>query len=107
MPFFKVRELPNTEMLPGVVRRAVHLDHAMMTFFDFEPGAEIPEHSHPHEQITFVVQGTLEFTLGDETRTLGAGEGATIPPHVPHRATVGDEPAFVLDAWHPAREDYR
>jgi quercetin dioxygenase-like cupin family protein len=107
MAFFRVRELPETEMLPGVVRRAVYLDNAMMTFFHFDPGAEIPEHSHPHEQITFVVQGTLEFTLGDETRTLSAGEGATTPPHVPHSATVGDEPAFVLDAWHPAREDYR
>ena len=107
MSFFTVSELAETEMLPGVVRRAVYLDHAMMTFFDFEPGAEIPEHSHPHEQITFVVRGALEFTLGDETRTLAAGEGATIPPHVPHSATVGDEPAFVLDAWHPAREDYR
>jgi quercetin dioxygenase-like cupin family protein len=94
-------------MLPGVVRQAVYLDHAMVTFFDFEPGAEIPEHSHPHEQISFVIRGTLEFTLGDETRSLSAGQGATIPPHVPHSATIGDKPAFVLDAWYPLREDYR
>ena len=68
MSFFTVNELPGTEMLPGVVRRAVYLEHAMMTFFDFAPGSVIPEHDHPHEQITYVLQGTMEFRLGDERR---------------------------------------
>jgi quercetin dioxygenase-like cupin family protein len=107
MSFFSVAELPATHMLPGVVRRAVYLDHAMVTFFDFEPGAVIPEHDHPHEQITFVVQGRMDFTLDGETRSLEGGDGVCIPPHVPHSAVVGDEPAFVIDAWYPAREDYR
>ena len=107
MSFFKVDDLPAIEMLPGVLRRAVHLDNVMITFFDFEPESVIPAHSHPHEQITYVVRGTMAFTLGEETRTLHAGDGVTIPPDVPHSAVVLDEPAFVLDAWHPVREDYR
>ena len=107
MSFFTMSELPETEMLPGVVRRAVYLEHAMMTFFNFAPGSIVPEHDHPHEQIAYVVQGAMEFHLGDETRVLRAGDGACIPPGVPHGAVILDEPTIALDAWYPAREDYK
>jgi len=107
MSFFTVNELPATEMLPGVVRRAVYLEHAMMTFFDFAPGSVIPVHDHAHEQITYVVTGAMEFSLGDETRVLRAGDVVCCPPHAPHGATVLDEPTVALDAWYPLREEYR
>ena len=106
MPFYKVNELPATEMLEGVFRRAVYLDKVMLTFFDFEPGREIPEHSHPHEQISYVLEGEMIFTLDGETRTLHAGEGATIPANAPHSATFPST-ARVVDAWHPLRQDYK
>ncbi len=107
MSFFTVSELPGTEMLPGVTRRAVYLDHAMVTFFHFEPGSVILEHSHPHEQISYVIEGAMEFRLGDEVRVLRAGEGACCPPNVPHSATVLDEPTVACDAWYPQREEYK
>ena len=107
MSFFTVSELPGTQMLPGVVRRAVYLEHVMVTFFDFAPGSVVPEHSHPHEQITYVLRGAMEFRLGDETRVLRAGDGACCPPDVPHSALVLDEPTVALDAWYPLREEYK
>ncbi len=106
MPFFKVEDLPVTEMLEGVFRRAVYLEGVMLTFFDFEPGRQIPEHAHPHEQISYVLEGEMVFTLDGQTCTLRAGEGATIPSNVPHSATFPG-PARVMDAWHPVREDYK
>lgn len=107
MSFFSVNELPGTEMLPGVVRRAVYLEHVMMTFFDFDPGSVVTEHDHPHEQITYVVQGAMEFHLGGETWVLRAGDGACCPPGVPHSAVILDEPTVALDAWYPLREEYK
>lgn len=106
MSFFTLSELPATEMLDGVLRRAVHLQHVMLTFFEFQPERVLPEHSHPHEQITYVVRGGMRFTLGDEERTLRAGDGVTIPPGVRHGAVVLDEPTLAIDAWYPLREDY-
>jgi quercetin dioxygenase-like cupin family protein len=93
-------------MLPGIVRRAVHLEHTMMTFFNFEPGSIVPEHEHPHEQITYVVQGGMEFTLGGETRILRAGQGICCPPGVSHGGVILDEPTVAVDAWYPVREEY-
>ena len=106
MPFYKVDDLPAVEMMDGVLRRAVYLDNLMLTFFEFEPGRVVPEHAHPHEQISYVLEGEMVFTLDGQTRTLQAGEGATIPPNVPHGATFPG-PARVMDAWHPVREDYK
>ncbi|HIP96927.1 MAG TPA: cupin domain-containing protein [Anaerolineae bacterium] len=107
MIFFTVPDLPATEMLPGITRRAVYLDNVMLTFFDFEPGAVVPEHAHPHEQITYVLEGAMVFTLGEETRTLRAGDGVCIPPNVPHSASILDALTRAVDAWHPVREDYK
>jgi quercetin dioxygenase-like cupin family protein len=107
MDFFRVADLPAADMLPGLKRRAVWLDHVMITFFTFEPHTVIPEHDHPHEQITYVIEGELEFTLGEETRRLKAGDGVCIPPNVPHRAHTLDQHTVALDAWHPPREDYQ
>ncbi|NLE43881.1 MAG: cupin domain-containing protein [Chloroflexi bacterium] len=107
MTFFTVDELPATEMLPGITRRAVYLDHVMITFLNLQPGSTVPEHSHPHEQITYVVSGGMEFYLGDEKRVLHAGSGACCPPGVSHRVVVLDEPTVALDAWYPPREEYK
>ena len=107
MTFYCKDDLPATEMLPGVMRRAVHLDDVMVTFFDFAPNSVVPKHQHPHQQITWVVSGAMEFDLDGEVRVLEAGDGVLIAPDVPHSAVVLDEACQALDAWHPVREDYR
>jgi len=107
MHFFTLDDLPVTEMLPGVARRAVWLDDVMLTFFAFDPGAVIPGHEHPHEQITVVTKGAMEFTLDGETRLLHAGEGVCIPPNTTHSATILDDPTEAIDAWNPPRNDYK
>jgi quercetin dioxygenase-like cupin family protein len=107
MTYFRKDDLPATEMLPGVMRRAVYLSDLMITFIDFEPNRIIPKHHHPHQQITWVVSGTMEFDLDGKKRVLQAGDGVLIPPDTPHSATIQDKPCRALDAWHPVREDYR
>jgi len=105
--FFRTRELDAVDMLPGIQRRAVWLDHVMLTFFTFQPGSLVPEHAHEHEQITVVTRGAMAFSLGSETRTLRAGEGVCIPPDVPHSARILDEETEAYDACSPPREDYK
>lgn len=107
MHFFKIDELPGTQMLPGIERRAVWLDGVMLTFFTFEPGSIVPEHAHPNEQITLVTKGAMEFTLDGETKILRSGDGVCIPPDMPHKAVILDEATEAIDAWNPPREDYK
>ena len=107
MEFFRIGELAGTGMLPGIERRAVWQEGVMLTFFSFEPGSIVPEHAHPNEQITVVTKGAMEFTLGGEMRVLHPGDGVCIPPDVPHKAVILDEPTEAYDAWNPPRDDYK
>ncbi|MBU0596482.1 cupin domain-containing protein [Candidatus Bipolaricaulota bacterium] len=107
MSFYRINDLLHVEMLPGIGRRAVWLEGVMLTFFTFEPNAIVPEHAHPHEQITLVTRGAMEFTLDRETRILRTGDGVCIPPNVTHKAVILDEKTDAVDAWNPPRDDYK
>ena len=106
MPFFTFNDAKHKEVAPGARMRSAHLDNAMLTNFEFDEGAVIPRHKHPHEQITLVVEGEMELTVGDETRILKRGDGATVPLGVEHSAVILAPSTKAVDAWHPVREDY-
>jgi quercetin dioxygenase-like cupin family protein len=105
MPFYRKDDLPSKEVVPGITLRSVYLENSMMTFFDLEPGSAIPAHKHPHEQITYLPKGSLKMTVGDETRTMMAGDIAVVPPEVEHSAEAL-EASYAVDSWYPIREDY-
>jgi quercetin dioxygenase-like cupin family protein len=68
-------------------------------------GAIVPEHSRHNEQITYILEGTLRFTIGGETIDVAAGEVLTIPPHVPHAAEALED-TLDVDVFHPPRQDW-
>jgi quercetin dioxygenase-like cupin family protein len=73
--------------------------------FRVEPGYPVPPpHVHTHEdEISFVIDGKLEVTVGEETRTLGPGEAIFKPRGVAHAfAIAGDEPVRFLETIVPA-----
>lgn len=63
----------------------------------FEKGYGAVEHSHPHEQILYIVEGALEVTLDGETAVMGPGQGFHAPPNVPHKVTALED-TVVLSA---------
>lgn len=93
--------------IEGITVKSVHLDNVMMTYMEFEPNTDLPEHAHPHEQITMIHQGRLEMTVDTQTMIMQAGDVVTVPANVTHSARTLDEPTIAVDAWSPIREDYR
>ena len=63
-------------------------------------------HSHPHEQITYVISGRFAFTVGDETTVLESGMTALIPGGVMHGGKTLSA-CHVIDLFSPTRDDYR
>lgn len=94
------------DLFPGVSLRTAAGDNLMISVVSLEPGAVVPTHSHPHEQMGYLVSGRLEFTIGETTSILEPGSTWRIPSHVPHRVVALDGPALALDVFHPIREDY-
>jgi quercetin dioxygenase-like cupin family protein len=90
-------------------RVVVHTDNLMMVIFDFEDGpADKPDpmHSHPHEQISYIVSGKVIYFLGEEQQILEAGDMVTIPPDVPHAIQTLTPSVRLADAFTPVREDF-
>ncbi|MBP2445205.1 cupin domain-containing protein [Rhizobium leguminosarum] len=74
---------------------------AVQVRVDFAPGVLAPKHSHPGEEIGFVLEGTLEYRLeGSEPVTLKAGQSLFIPSGVVHSAkNVGNGKASELATY--------
>ena len=107
MSFFKWDDVPTVELAPNVKRKIVHLENVMLVYIEVGPGAEVPVHQHPHEQIGYVLKGQAEFVLGDETRVIGAGEGYVVPANLKHGgAGPATEPCVLLDIFSPIRDDF-
>ena len=79
-------------------------EQLMTTHLLFEAGAVGASHSHSHEQLTVVLRGEMEFTLGDERRVLKAGDAISIPGNVIH-GTVALVETELLDIFTPIRVD--
>ncbi len=100
-------EAKQVEMLPGLVRRTLADGPEMMLCeFSFESGVEIPTHTHPHEQVGYVVRGEVRMTIGGQENLLGAGDSYYIPGNLPHSAYTLS-PSLIIDCFTPPREDYR
>jgi len=106
MSFFRESHLKARQIVEGVTLRAVHGDKTMITFFEFEPDAVIPSHKHPHEQITYVIEGEIEFALQGQSMVLKAGDGVVVKSNQEHSARGLGRLAKAVDAWYPIREDY-
>jgi len=94
-------------LIDGVEGRPLFGDDAMLNVIDFAPGATVPLHSHPHEQLGIVLRGMQALVIDGVARELGPMEGYVLPGGVEHSAYCGPEGALVLDVFAPVREDYR
>ncbi len=92
---------------PGVLLQTMAGEQMTLSLVEMEPHSVIEMHSHPHEQIGYMIEGEAEFVVGGETRIVTAGQMWRIPGGVPHRVTAQDVRVRALDAFYPIREDYR
>ena len=105
-PLRDLGELEVQQIWDGVAARSVHGERLTLAVVELDPGSVVPEHSHDHEQLGFVLRGTVAFRVGEETRDLRAGGTWRIPSNVPHEVRVGPQGAVVVDVFAPARDDW-
>ena len=99
--------LPVTQVRAGVVRRSFSGDGATLAWTTLEPGHEPRPHTHPHEQIVYILSGRGRFAVGEETTDVEAGDVLVVPPGVLHHVeTIGNEQLVDLSVFNPRREDY-
>ena len=94
------------ELAAGVSGRPLFGSGAMLNLIRFEPGATVPLHSHPHEQLGLVLEGMQALVVDGVAHELQPFEGYALPGGVEHSAYCGPDGALVLDVFTPVREDY-
>ena len=100
-------EIESEVVRPGVSRKGFRGDAVMLVMNTLEEGMELNPHSHPFEQVVYIVQGCVNFHVGDEVYNARAGSVIRIPPDIEHYAEpVGEEPVLNLDVFAPLRKDY-
>jgi len=92
---------------PGLRRQVMADSEPMMLVrHRMEPGWVGAAHSHPHEQLIYIVSGEITLTAGGDTYHLRSGDSLMVPGGMEHQATATAE-SEVLDVFTPSREDYR
>lgn len=89
---------------PGIHTSGFTGEQLMVTHMHFAAGAVGASHAHPHEQLSIVLRGEIEFTLGEERSVLKAGESVSIPSNVVHSVVALTE-TELLDIFTPLRAD--
>ena len=106
MLLHNLNEMDTREIVPGFHARMVHSEKMTFSVWDVEAGAELPEHAHPHEQISTVLEGTFELNVGGTSKIIKPGMVVVIPSDVAHSGKALTL-CRMLDVFHPVREEYR
>ena len=105
MAFNNLKDIKEREIIPGYKAKFVHSANMTFAYWDIEAGAVMPEHSHRHEQVANIIEGKFESRVGSESKILGQGEVAVIPPDTIHSGKAITK-CKIIDVFYPRREDY-
>jgi quercetin dioxygenase-like cupin family protein len=106
MAFIEITTLSSREVIKGYKGRAIHTGTITLMYWTVEAGADMPIHSHIHEQVAHVLKGKFELIVNGEPRILEPGIVAVIPPNIPHGGHAITD-CELLDVFTPEREDYK
>lgn len=97
--------------LPDNVRRKVYFsDRMTLVLWEFSrprQSAEVKLHSHPHEQLTYIVSGKGKARVGDMGKEVSVGDVLIVPGDVLHGVQALSDKLVFIDVFTPAREDFR
>ena len=103
--YHALANLPEEKVTDKITRRVLTGDKQMIVWWSMKAGAHAAAHQHPHEQVFWMISGTMEFRLGRERRTCRAGDLGVIPGGVEHEAWFVED-TDVIDVFSPPREDF-
>jgi len=101
-------EMPKEKVSPLLERRLITGERTMLAHVYLKKGCVVPRHQHDNEQITYILEGSLKFWIGEdekEERVIRAGEVLYIPSNVWHKAEAIED-TLDVDIFTPPRQDW-
>ncbi|MDP9259062.1 MAG: cupin domain-containing protein [Actinomycetota bacterium] len=105
-PFRTWNDVPATEFHAGVHLRAIGGEQVCLCQATYEPGKQVPLHSHEHtEQVMVILDGEVTMTIAGETKTLKEGDVVVVNRGIEH--SLYSEPGVTfLEALAPVPLDH-
>ena len=105
--FTENKSIAPVDLGGGVTRKILSYSKNLMTAeLHFLPGSVGALHSHPHEQIGYIVSGKLVYKEeGEADKLLQTGDTYYVRPNAVHGIEVIEE-TVLLDIFTPMREDF-
>jgi unsaturated pyranuronate lyase len=106
--FYRWNDMPIEQVSPMLGRRLVTGERMMLAHVYLKKGCIVPRHFHENEQLTYILEGSLRFWIGEdesETLVVSAGEVLHIPSNVPHKAEALED-TLDVDVFSPPRQDW-
>src|SRR3984957_1589198 len=97
--------VPLEDLNPLLQRQFVVGQEIMLARVILKKGCIVPEHSHANEQLAYIIEGALKFSIDGKEIVVRAGEVLCIPSHMPHRAEALED-TIDLDVFTPPRADW-
>ena len=98
-------EIPLEVLSSTISRKIITGDRTMVAQLFIKKGGVVPMHQHENEQISYMLEGALEFEVGGETVVIEKGGVLVIPSNVPHKA-IALEDTVDIDVFTPPRQDW-
>jgi quercetin dioxygenase-like cupin family protein len=99
-------EMRSTSPEPGLTRLVgAYNEKLFLAEHRMQAGWEGAAHSHPHDQMAYVISGHLRVRTGEQTFEVRQGDSFVIKGGMEHQAWA-IEPSVVIDVFTPYREDY-
>ena len=103
--YVKWNDIEVEQLNPLIGRQFVVGKNVMIARIFLKKGANVPLHQHHNEQVSYILEGALEFLIAGERIVVRAGEVLCIPPNVPHEANALED-TVDLDVFNPPRQDW-
>ena len=103
--YFPIEEQKSTQVSEGLTRTFLAEGGKLMSVrARFEKGYQLEPHSHPEEQVSFIIKGKLRCSIAGEVKVLEEGDSLYVPSDVQHSMLALEE-AVIIDVFTPQRQD--
>lgn len=106
--WYRWDDMPKEKVSATLDRRLISGSRMMLAHVYLKKGCVVPRHQHDNEQLTYVLDGALQFWIGEdekETVTVRGGEVLVIPSNVWHKAEALED-TLDVDVFSPPRQDW-
>ena len=102
----EISKIELKEIIKGYKARFIHTENTTLAFWEIEKDAELPLHSHIHEQTTQVIEGQYQLNVDGVTNICENGFVVVIPSNVVHGGVALTD-CKLMDVFSPVRGDYK